>query len=163
MPYNISFQTQRCIIPTRHPHPLLSSSNFLRRPHHGVANIPVLELEPIVAPTSSASAGPPSHCRGILVAAIDTTRNPLIHDEIPMTFLISSYITLHPWQTIIRSAGYEAQYEVQTLWRCANFVIDFVTHHTASMTIIRFHQRLAVLDMKPDMKYKHYDVAPISS
>jgi hypothetical protein len=63
----------------------------------------------------------------------------------------------------IGSAGNEARYEVQTVWRCVNFVIYFVTDHTASMTIGRFRHRLEVLDMKPDMKSKHYDVAPISS
>jgi hypothetical protein len=49
-----------------------------------------------------------------------TTRNPLIHDEIPMTFF--DFVTDHTASMTnsqisseIRSAGYEARYEVQTL------------------------------------------------
>jgi hypothetical protein len=97
-----------------------------------------------------------------------TTGNPLIYDEIHMTFLNfvinhTASMTNSQISSQIGSAEYEARYEVQTLWRCANFVIDFVTDHNASMTIDKFRHRLAMWDMKPDMKNKHYDVAPISS
>jgi hypothetical protein len=55
-----------------------------------------------------------------MLHGVDTTRNPLIHDEIPMMF--SDFVTDHTTSMTnrqilswIRSAGYEARYEVQTL------------------------------------------------
>jgi hypothetical protein len=64
-------------------------------------------------------------------------RSPYIHDK-QSDFAIDSQFW--KWSVI---------WSPNTMTLC-QFVIDFVTNHTASMTIVRFHHRLAVLDMKPN-------------
>jgi hypothetical protein len=42
-------------------------------------------------------------------------------------------------------------------------ISDFITDHTDPWQTVRFRHKFPVLDMKPDMKSKHYDILPISS
>jgi hypothetical protein len=105
--------------------------------------------------------GPPNYYQLPPLGGVSTTRNPLIYDEIHMTFFNfvidhTGSMTNSQISSQIGSVGSETRYEVQTLWRCANFIIDFVTDHTSSMTTVEFLHGLVVLDMKPDMKSKHY-------
>jgi hypothetical protein len=68
---------------------------------------------------------------------------------------------------IRKQCGWMSVYTLQEiLWSMTKFPWRFLISLQITLhpwQTLRFRHRLAVLDMKPDMKSKHYDVVPISS
>jgi hypothetical protein len=71
------------------------------------------------------------------------------------------------WQisSLINNVGYETQYDVQTLWRCANFVID---HYKKLFNMwwnsrggFRKHYGFALMDIKPRKPRQIINFVPV--